>query len=163
MYDTWFDRSSPAVRYCGRRNLNPFVENAELKCSLPSRSIHLHFSKTSPEFFPVLAVANTGSCVGLQNKIGHPAFRYTQLMQVPVFSACEIFKQAPKHMLLLCCFFLGRHFKIVTIALTSPESDWYVLWNMKCDLLWLFLCEIFDRVVVRGIESCGFMTCKLNK
>ena len=24
-------------------------------------------------FFPVLAVANTGSCVGPQNKIGHPA------------------------------------------------------------------------------------------
>ena len=41
---------------------------------LPLRSIHLHFfSKTSPDFFPVLAVANTGSRVGLQNKIGHPA------------------------------------------------------------------------------------------
>ena len=24
-------------------------------------------------FFPVLAVANTGSCVGPQNKLGHPA------------------------------------------------------------------------------------------
>ena len=31
------------------------------------------FSKTSPEFFPVLALANTGSCVGPQNKIGQPA------------------------------------------------------------------------------------------
>ena len=31
------------------------------------------FPKTSPKFFPVLAVANTGSCVGLQNKIGHLA------------------------------------------------------------------------------------------
>ena len=40
---------------------------------LPFRSIHLHFSKTFPDFFPVLAVANTGSCVGPQNKIGHPA------------------------------------------------------------------------------------------
>ena len=29
--------------------------------------------KTSPDFFSVLAVANTGSCVGPQNKIGHPA------------------------------------------------------------------------------------------
>ena len=37
------------------------------------RSIHLHFfSKTSPIFFSVLAVANTGSCVGPQNNIGHP-------------------------------------------------------------------------------------------
>ena len=25
-----------------------------------------------PQFFPVLAVANTASCVGPQNKIGHP-------------------------------------------------------------------------------------------
>ena len=28
---------------------------------------------TSPDFFPVFAVANTGSCVCPQNKIGHPA------------------------------------------------------------------------------------------
>ena len=31
------------------------------------------FSRASPDFFPVLAVANAGFCVGLQNKIGHPA------------------------------------------------------------------------------------------
>ena len=31
------------------------------------------FSKTSPDFFPVLALANTSSCVGPQNKIGQPA------------------------------------------------------------------------------------------
>ena len=40
---------------------------------LPIRSIHLHFFKKLSRFFPVLAVANTGSCVSLQNKIGHPA------------------------------------------------------------------------------------------
>ena len=41
---------------------------------LPFRYIYLQFSKTSPDFFPVLAVANnTRSCVGPQNKIGHPA------------------------------------------------------------------------------------------
>ena len=45
------------------------------------------FSKTSPESFPVLAVANTCSCVGPQNKIGHPAYRYRQLKPVPVLSA----------------------------------------------------------------------------
>ena len=28
------------------------------------------FSKTSPDFFPVLAAANTGSCICLQNEIG---------------------------------------------------------------------------------------------
>ena len=31
------------------------------------------FSKTAPEFFPMLALANTGSCVNPQNKIGQPA------------------------------------------------------------------------------------------
>ena len=39
---------------------------------LPFRSIHLHFFQNPSQFFPVLAVANTGSCVGPQNKIGHP-------------------------------------------------------------------------------------------
>ena len=36
--------------------------------------------------FPVLCVANTGSCVGPLNKIGHPAHCYSQLMQVPLLS-----------------------------------------------------------------------------
>ena len=40
---------------------------------LPSQSIHLHFFKNLFWFFPVLAVAKAGSCVGAQNKIGHPA------------------------------------------------------------------------------------------
>ena len=39
----------------------------------PSSPFTSIFSKTSPDFFPVLAVANTGSCVGPQNKICHPA------------------------------------------------------------------------------------------
>ena len=39
---------------------------------LPFRSIHLHFFQTSPNFFSVSAVAITGSCVGPQNRIGHP-------------------------------------------------------------------------------------------
>ena len=38
---------------------------------LPFQSIHLHLKLSG--FFPALAVANTGSCVGPQNKIGHPA------------------------------------------------------------------------------------------
>ena len=40
--------------------------------------------------FPVLAVANTGSCVEPQNRLGHRTHRYRQLMQVPVSSACGI-------------------------------------------------------------------------
>ena len=45
-----------------------------LLCSfLPCRSIHLQFFQNLSQFFPVLVVANTGSCVGPQNKMGHPA------------------------------------------------------------------------------------------
>ena len=39
----------------------------------PFPSIHLHFFQNLSRFFPVLAVANAGSCVGPQNKIGHSA------------------------------------------------------------------------------------------
>ena len=38
----------------------------------PSGPFTCIFSKTSPDLF-LLAVANTGSCVGPQNKLGHPA------------------------------------------------------------------------------------------
>ena len=38
--------------------------------NLPVHSLAF-FPKTSPKFFPVLAAANTGSCVGSQNKTGH--------------------------------------------------------------------------------------------
>ena len=41
----------------------------------PPRPFTCIFSKASPDVFPVLAVANTGSYVGPQNKIGHPAHR----------------------------------------------------------------------------------------
>ena len=41
---------------------------------LPFQSIHLHFFQNLSQFFTVLAVANTGSCVGPQNKIGHPVW-----------------------------------------------------------------------------------------
>ena len=55
---------------------------------LPIYTLSVH----SPAFFPKplpsnTAVANTDSCVGPQNKIGRPAHRYRQLMQVPVLSA----------------------------------------------------------------------------
>ena len=42
---------------------------------LTFQSIHLHFFQIPSRFFHALAVAYTGSCVGLQNKIGHPARR----------------------------------------------------------------------------------------
>ena len=47
----------------------------------------IFFQKPIPSFFPVLAVTNTGCCVGPQNKIGHPAPRFRQSMQAPMLSA----------------------------------------------------------------------------
>ena len=45
--------------------------------SLLISTLPVHSSSFFPQIFPdfsaVLAVANTGSCVGPQNKIGHPA------------------------------------------------------------------------------------------
>ena len=66
---------SPACyAYCRRLLLSSF---------LSFRSIHLHFFPPKPlPSFPVLAVVNTGSCVGPQNKIGHPARRSRQLIPV---------------------------------------------------------------------------------
>ena len=89
----------PAVGSCGRRNwkshlvrtqslnvlpLKPGAGQYVATCYayrpgflprlfLPFRSIHLHFFQNLSQFLPVLTVANTGSCVGLQNKIGLPA------------------------------------------------------------------------------------------
>ena len=56
----------------------------------PSRPFNCIFFQNLLKVFPVLAVANTGSRVGRQNKIGHPAYRYRQLMQVHVLSARRI-------------------------------------------------------------------------
>ena len=76
----------------------PSGENTELKCSpfeawsrsvyshtcytycqgfipclfLPFWSIHLHSFQNLSQFVPLLAVANTSSCVSPQNKIDHP-------------------------------------------------------------------------------------------
>ena len=53
----------------------------------PSGPFTCIFFQNLSRVFPVLAVANIDSCVGPQYKIGHPAHRYGQLMQVPVLSA----------------------------------------------------------------------------
>ena len=45
-----------------------------LPCLFPLfQSIHLHFSKTSPNFFLHWLLLTHGSCVGPQHKTGHPA------------------------------------------------------------------------------------------
>ena len=55
-------------------------------------------------------MANIGSCVGLQNKMCHSAYRYRQLMQVPVFSPPK-YKQVSKHVIV----FMGFWSEIVDI------------------------------------------------
>ena len=64
----------------------PAAKNVFLANFYPSGPFTCIFPKPL-QIFPVLAVANTGSCVGSHNKIGHPAHRYRQVMQVPVLRA----------------------------------------------------------------------------
>ena len=52
--------------------------------------ICIFFFQNSPFFFSLLAVANTGSCVGPRNKIGHPAW-----CRFPCWVPAE-YKQAKK-------------------------------------------------------------------
>ena len=50
-----------------------YCQGSLLCLFLPFRSFPLHFFQNLFRFFPVLAAANTGSCAGPQNKLGHPA------------------------------------------------------------------------------------------
>ena len=55
-----------------------FIVNCFLPCP---------FFQNNSRVFPVLAMANVGSCVGPKNKLGHAVNRQRQLMQVTVMSA----------------------------------------------------------------------------
>ena len=59
-----------------------------LNCTFPVHLPSLFFQNFS-RVSPVLAVAKTGSCVGLQNTIRHRARGHRRLLQVPVW-ACRI-------------------------------------------------------------------------
>ena len=48
------------------------------------------FSKFSPYSLTALVLANAASCVGLQNKIDHPAHSHKQFKQVVMVRACRI-------------------------------------------------------------------------
>ena len=52
-----------------------------------TRGFCLFLFENFSQVFPVLAVANTGSCVVPHNRIGHHTHHYRQLMTVPVLSA----------------------------------------------------------------------------
>ena len=76
----------------------------------PSSLFTCIFPKPS-RVFPVLDMASTGSSVGPQNKTGHPANCYRQLMQVPMFRSCGI-KIGSKTCVIVS---LGLHSEIVDI------------------------------------------------
>ena len=92
----------------------------------PPVSYTCNFSKTSPtQVFLVLAVANASFCVHLQNKIGHHALHYTQLIQV-------LFLQNIKGSKTSVIMFLGRHFEIVSIILILRERLVYFMKYYVC-------------------------------
>ena len=88
---------------------------------ISTHPVHLPaFFQNLSRVFPVLAVANTGFCVGPQNKIGPPAHRYRQLMQFTELSAHGIE--------------LGSNTcAIVFLSLHSENVDifWVVVWKRK--------------------------------
>ena len=62
---------------CTATHAAPTARNFFLANFYPSGPFTCFFTpKNLPRVFLVLAVANTGSCVGPQNKLGHPAHRY---------------------------------------------------------------------------------------
>ena len=85
------------------------------------------FPKPLPSFFPVLAVANTGSSVGPQNNIGHPAHRYRQMMQVPVLCAREIEVGSKTSVIVFFFFFSG---------LVCPKCEYDLSFGLRKRDLW---------------------------
>ena len=57
----------------------------------------------------MLTVANTGSCVGLQNKIGHPAHPCKQSIQV------HLLPRNINRLQYMVTVFLGSHSEIVDV------------------------------------------------
>ena len=76
----------------------------------------------------MLAVANTGCCLSQQNKIGHPARCYRQVMQVPVRSARGILIGSKTCVIV----FLGCHFESVSVILTVRERLVYFIKYEVC-------------------------------
>ena len=76
-----------AISACGRPNESLLLGTTN---SCTSTATATTTTTATTTITTVLAVPDTSSCVGPQNKTGHPAHRYRQLMQVPVLSACGI-------------------------------------------------------------------------
>ena len=125
---------------CNQRKQITFILNAEIKTQFVMQSTSQHstirwkaftciFFQNFFRVFPVLAVANTCSCVGLQNKLGHPAHHYRHLMQVPVLSARGIWIGSETCVIV----FLGLRFKIVdvvrVVVFRKRDLRYHNLWD----------------------------------
>ena len=114
------------------------------------------FTPNLSRFFPLLAVANTGSCVGLQDKIGHPAHRYRQLMQVPGLSARGISIGSKT----CFWFYLGLRSKT---KFCLSETVWCILCNVKCVVLFaVFMIYLTESCGLRKSNLWYMMTCGMN-
>ena len=80
----------PGAGLCIAMHATPAARDFLVADLHPSGPFTCIFFQNLSRVFPVLAVANTGSCVGLQNEVGHPAHHYRQFLQVPMLSACRI-------------------------------------------------------------------------
>ena len=87
---------------------------------LPFQSIHLHIFQNLSRVFTVLAVSNTGSCVGPQNKTDHPAgCRFPRWVLVE-------YKQAPKHVILFFSFCVPKLLIEFEVWFERKKEDlWY--------------------------------------
>ena len=108
----------PGVRHHMAIHVTLTAWNFFLAYFYPSGPFTCIFSQNLSRFFPVLAVANTGSCVGPQNKIGHPAG-----CRFPVFCAhvIEIGSKACVNVFLL-------------LRSETEDRIWAVVWERKKDL-----------------------------
>ena len=78
-----------------------------------------------PRVFPVLALAKTGSCVGPQNKIGHPAHHYRQFIRPDIIPGGWL---GSKHELL-------NFFSYFLFKLLGAHPSWFALYQWRGEKL----------------------------
>ena len=90
----------------------------------PSGPFTCIFSQNLSQIFPALVVANTGSCVGPQNKIGHPAG-----IRFPCWVLAE-YKQTPKRVLFFFWLCVPKLWMEFELWFERKTDLWYNdLWN----------------------------------
>ena len=119
--------------------------------------IHLYFLQNLLRVFPVLAVANTSSYVGPNDKTGHPAHRYDAGSGVS--SPQDINRLENK-----CYFISGFAFRNCGYIFDSPRQIgvFYEVFSvLSCTgSLWNIFTELLFKH--RKEKTCGLMTCRLN-